>query len=418
MEYEADPAPGSDRRWVIFFVGSANFVLSMFTRVSVTVISVPLSDEMGLTSSELAAVSAAFFHAFALSQIPLGIALQRVGPRLSAAALVCIGLVGTISFSLASAYPGLVVARILMGIGMSGNLMIVLALLAAWFPANRFASLSGSVVSLGVLGNLLAATPLALLSQSIGWRGSFYLVAATQALVGLLFVLISRDSPSQAFNMFLTKSSERSQNLGRFFFTYSYWAISFASFVRYGYFAALQGLWIVPYLSFGLGLGEIESANALLAMGVGYMVSLPISGFVSDRVVRSRKWVIIATLFGLWVVCAFMDFWGNNLSKVELVGALFLFGMFAGPGQIMYAHVKELVSPQYTASAMTAVNLFTVLGAAAMTQLIGTVMPSLPFNVSASVSFSPMWLCGTIALGLAIVFYIFVPESKMFSKRL
>jgi len=389
----------------------------MFTRVSTTVISVPLSEEMGLTSPQLAAVSAAFYYAFAFSQIPLGIALHRVGPRLSAAALVCIGLAGTAFFSLAATYPGLVLARILMGIGMSGNLMIVFALFAVWFPANRFASLSGTVVSVGVLGNLLAATPLALLSQWIGWRGSFYVVAATQALVGFIFVIISRDSPSMPVNLLGSKRPALSQNFGRFFFTYSYWAISFSSFVRYGYFAALQGLWIVPYLTFGLGMGDIESANALLAMGLGYMVSLPVSGFLSDGVVKSRKWVVLAALAGFCLVCVFIDIWGHVLSSWEIIAVLFVLGVFAGPGQIMYAHIKELVSPEYISSAMTAVNLFTVLGAAAMTQLIGFVMPFQPSTLISSLNFSPMWLVGTTSLALACLLYTLVPDSIMFKER-
>jgi MFS family permease len=417
LDYGQDPAPGSSRRWAIFFIGSANFVLSMFTRVSTTVISVPLGDEMGLTSSQLAGVAAAFYYAFAFSQIPLGVALRRIGPRLSAAALVCIGLAGTIFFSIAATYSGLVVARILMGIGMSGNLMIVLALLAAWFPANRFASLSGTVVSVGVLGNLLAATPLALLSQSIGWRGSFYVVAMAQAVVGFVFVLTARDSPTMAYTLLSRDHGTSSRNFGHFFLTYSYWAISFSSFVRYGYFAALQGLWIMPYLAFGLGLGEIESANALLAMGLGYMVSLPISGVLSDRVVKSRKWVVLATLVGFCLLCVVMDVWGHVLVGWGIVLVLFLLGMFAGPGQIMYAHIKELVSPEFTSQAITAVNLFTVLGAAAMTQVIGLVMPSQPSNLNAALNFSPMWLVGIVALALACVFYIRVPESAMFKTR-
>ncbi len=417
MDFYADPAPGSYRRWVIFFLGSVNFVLSMFARVSTTVISVPLSDEMGLTSSQLAAVSAAFFYSFAFSQIPLGVALQTIGPRLSAVALVCIGLIGTIWFSLAAEYLGLVASRILMGIGMSGNLMIVLALLAAWFPVNRFASLSGTVVSVGVLGNLLAATPLALLSQWIGWRASFLLVAATQALVGFLFIVSSRDTPSTAFSLFRLSCTNSLKGVGGLLLTYSYWAISFSSFVRYGFFAALQGLWMMPYLTLGLGMGQIESANALLVMGLGYMVSLPISGFLSDRVVKTRKWVVLTTLSGFCLASIAMALWGKFLSSGEIVMVLFVLGVFAGPGQIMYAHIKELVLPELTSAAMTALNLFTVLGAAAMIQFIAMVMPSQPSNLIGASSFLPMWLVGIIALTLAAILYLFVPDSKIFKEK-
>ncbi|MGB9617142.1 MAG: MFS transporter, partial [Desulfomonilaceae bacterium] len=162
--------------------------------------------------------------------------------------------------------------------------------------------------------------------------------------------------------------------------------------------------------------GEIESANALLAMGVGYMCSLPVSGILSDRIVRSRKWVVLAALAGFCMACVVMELWGAVMSSWGIVAALFALGAFAGPGQIMYAHIKELVSPEFTSQALTAVNLFTVLGAAAMTQLIGLVIPSQPSSLNASLNFSPMWSVGIVALGLACASYLVVPESRLFKK--
>ena len=145
----------------------------MFYRVSTAVISPALVNDLGLSSGQLSDLSAVFFYAFAVSQIPIGVALDRVGSRITMAFLACAAVSGTLIFAMGQTFAHLLIGRILLGIGMSGNLMVLLALLAAWFPVNRFAFLSGVAVSIGAMGNLLAATPLALLSLWIGWRGSF-----------------------------------------------------------------------------------------------------------------------------------------------------------------------------------------------------------------------------------------------------
>jgi sugar phosphate permease len=411
VTYAQDPAPGSYRRWAIFGMGSLNFVLSMFYRVSTTVISPALAQDVGLTSSQLGDLSAAFYYAFAISQIPLGLALDRWGARKSMSCLAFAAVGGALLFALGENLTQLVLARVLLGIGMSGNLMAVLALLAAWFPVNRFGFMSGIVVSVGVLGNLLAATPLALLSQSLGWRGSFLAFGFANALVVLVFVLVTRDTPD---GKRLTHSNRKPllAGLGHLAGMYSYWAISVANFVRYGYFAALQGLWVGPFLINGIGLEEIAAANAVLFMGLGYMISLPVTGFMSDRLVRSRKKVVLPALVCFALLNFSILFWTRDIPYLIVLVSFFGLGFFAAPGQIMYAHIKELIPASIIAQAMTAVNLFTVLGAAVMTQALGMLVAEGSSGMSGPDGFRIIWHVGLITLALVSFLYAWVPDSR------
>ena len=410
MSYFTDPAPGSYRRWAIFVMGSLNFVLSMFYRVSIAVISPALTQDLGLSSAQLGDLSAAFYYSFALSQLPLGLAIDRLGPRISMSFLSVAAVGGALLFAMGKTPGQLILGRVLLGVGMSGNLMVVLALLAAWFPVDRFAFLSGMVVSVGVLGNLLAATPLALLTQTMGWRGSFMAFAAVNAAVVLLFIFVSRDYPPGRV-IHARKSSSLLGGLSQLFRMYNYWAISLGNFVRYGYFAALQGLWVGPFLIFGLGLGEIAAANVVLFMGLGYMASLPISGFLSDRVLRSRKKVVLAALLAYCFLTLSILFWTRETDYWVVLATFFGLGFFAAPGQIMYAHIKELVPSSLNAQAMTAVNLFTVLGAAAMTQLLGLLIEGEPSLICSPDGFKVIWHVGVISLAGASLLYWFVPDS-------
>lgn len=387
----------------------------MFYRVSTAVISPFLVRDLGFTNAQLSDLAAVFFYAFALSQIPIGIALDRLGSRITMFFLALAAVGGALLFALGQTPAHLIIARALLGIGMSGNLMIIYALLAAWFPLDRFAFLGGLLVSIGVAGNLLAATPLTLLTISIGWRTCFLIFAGINATVVATFLLVVKDRPDSSAPIGLNTGSAMA-GLGHLLRMYSYWAISLSQFVRYGFFAALQSLWVAPFLIYGLGFSEITASNAIFFLGLGYMISLPVSGWMSDRVLRSRKAVILGTMWGLCLLSGSVIWWTQTVPVWLVMATLFCLGVAAAPGQIMYAHIKELLPPTMIAQAMTAVNMFTVLGAGVMTHILGFVIGREPSDLTGPSDFSLVWYVGVITVGLACIMYSFVPESPAFKR--
>jgi MFS family permease len=410
MEMFVDPAPGSRRRWAIFVFGSMNFVISMFYRCSTAVISPALVNDLSMTSTQLSHLSAAFYYAFALAQIPLGVALDRIGPRRTMMFLAAAAVGGAVAFASARSVEHLILARALLGIGMCGNMMVLMTLLAAWFPVNRFAFLSGLAISVGALGNLIAATPLALLTVSIGWRASFLLFAAINAVVVTTFILVAKDSPNGE-GADLPKPQSLVTGLSRLIHMYSYWAISMTGFVRYGYYAALQSLWFGPFLITGMSLNEIQAGNALLALGIGYMVGLPFWGRISDKIAKTRKWVVLPTLMFFCLVSASFLLWNQSVPYAVILLTFFVLGFTNAPGQILYAHIKELLPTNMIAQAMTSVNLFTMLGVGAMIHVLGYFLVDDPSKLVDVASFQPLWIVGVIALTIVCALYSQVPDS-------
>ncbi len=407
----ADPAPGSYRRWAIFWIGSLNFVVSMFYRVSTAVISPALIRDLDFTSAQLSDLSAVFFYSFALSQLPIGVAMDRLGPRKTMSILALIGIAGASLFAIGRTPNELIISRALLGIGMGGNLMVPLALLAVWFPVNRFAFLTGSVVSIGSLGNLFAATPLAMMSLSLGWRETFVIFAAINAIGVASFLLVARDRPDGS--TFLTETSgSLTAGLRHIFGMYSYWAISMASFVRYGYMAALQGLWAVPFLVYGLGLGEIDASNAILCLAIGQIICLPVSGWASDKVFRSRKKVVLAHMILSAMLILSFAWWTLSVPFWWIFVSFFALGFILAPGNVVYSHIKELVSPSIISQAMTALNLFTILGAGLLTHVLGLVIGAEPSVLADPADFRGIWYVGAIAFSVVILPYMRVPDSQ------
>lgn len=250
----------------------------------------------------------------------------------------------------------------------------------------------------------------------IGWRESFLIFALTNAAVVLFFIAVVKDRPAAAARAG-RKSRSPTRDLVRLARMPAYWVISLANFVRYGYIAALQGLWAGPFLIYGLGFGEIAAGNAILCMGLGYMVGLPLSGSLSDRVMRSRKKVALAAMvsFCLFTVLAIPLTQATGLWVVFLV--FFGMGLSAGPGNILYAHMKELLPRSMTAQAMTSVNLFTVLGAGIMTHLLSLVIGREPSDLAGPEDFRAIWYVGIVSLALVCLLYAFVPDSKALRER-
>jgi MFS family permease len=179
------------RRWIIFIIATSHFFLSQFYRASNAVIAPQLIRDLSLDTAGLGLMSAAFFYGFAIAQIPISLLLDKVGPRLMMTALSLLGILGALVFSMADALGIGLVGRILLGIGMACNLMGTFKLLTEWFEPLIFATLTGVVVSIGTFGNMIAATPLVVLVEQMGWRHSFQLIAGINLMLTvMLFVLL------------------------------------------------------------------------------------------------------------------------------------------------------------------------------------------------------------------------------------
>ena len=160
----------------VFFLFTLGYFLSYFYRSANAVLAKDLSQELGLGPAELGFMTSLFYLAFAAAQLPLGGLLDRVGPRAVTPALLLVAALGSVVFGLAQSFAVLALGRALIGVGMAAALMGSMKAFSLWFPRN-YATVSTLLVGLGATGGLMAATPLALLKEALGWRGVFLLGA-------------------------------------------------------------------------------------------------------------------------------------------------------------------------------------------------------------------------------------------------
>ncbi|HWV41813.1 MFS transporter [Pseudorhodoplanes sp.] len=353
------------------------YMVSQFLRNSVGVIAPNLATELNLSASEVGLLSSVFFFSFAAAQIPLGVALDRYGPR--RCMLVCAGIaiVGTLMFAAVASPFWLTVARVLMGLGSSCYLMAPLALYAKRFPPDRFATLVGVQLGLGTVGTLLATAPFAFAVALIGWRMSFVVIAGMVVAAAILVSVVVKDDKDGTPRARETLRDSLKGTLAAIRVP-SFWPVFAVQLASYSSFVVVVGLWGGPYLTHIYGYSLTERGNmlfvAVLAQIVGSMLWGP-----SDRLFNSYK---IPILIGLLLTAA-------TLGLAAIVGifspiALFLWfvaiGLFPAVLSVVIANGKSLFPPVLVGRGMTLMNMGTMGGVFVSQSVTGAVIDLFPIT--------------------------------------
>lgn len=363
IEVTAVPPAPLPRGAAIGLVGTLAtiYLVSQFLRNSVGVIAPDLAAEIGLTAGEIGLLSSAFFFAFAAAQIPLGVALDRYGPKICMLVCAVVAIAGAGAFALATTPTDLVVARVLMGIGSSCYLMAPLALYARRFPPDRFTQLAGIQIGLGTFGTLLVTAPLAWASATIGWRTTFLVVAGVMLAFGLLVAVVVRDgrgdgSPG-AHHETLRESIAGVLDAMRM---PSFVPLFLMHLTSYSSYVLIVGLWGGPYLTHVYGYGLTARGDLLLVPTVTNIVGTMVWGH-AQRVLGGYKLLVLA---GSLLTAATLGLlgWSGKPSEGALTILLAALGFSAAYLPVLIAHGRNLMPPRLVGRGMTLLNMGTMGG--------------------------------------------------------
>lgn len=353
----------------------AIYTISQFLRNSVGVIAPDLAHELGLAASDIGFLSSAFFFAFALAQLPLGVALDRFGPRLCLLCCAGIALVGAAVFALASSTGGLILGRALLGLGCSAAFVAPLALYARRFPADRFATLVGLQLGLGTGGTLLATAPLAYSAAEFGWRATFLGVGVVTLLAGLLIAVVVKDErPAEGVPR--ESLSETVAGVLAVFRTPSVGRLFLLSLTGYSTFALVVGLWGGPYLAHVYGYSLQERGALLLLPALAQIIGALAWG-PTDRLLGSYKRPVLigalSTCAALAVVAAVGKF-----SPAGLIVWLVGFGFLSAYLPVSIAHGKSLFPPHLVGRGITLLNMGSMGGVFLSQAITGALIDIFP----------------------------------------
>ena len=355
----ARPAPSSlflvSRIFLPFALG---YYLSYLLRTVNAVISPDLTRELGLNAADLGLLTSTYFFAFGLAQIPVGIALDRYGPRRVEAALLLITALGGVLFATGDSLPTLASARGLIGLGVAACLMAGLKGFTLWFPREKLASMTGYIMSCGALGAVTASAPLEAALPFLGWRGAFWVVAALAAGIAALIFLAMPEKDEGTHRVDLQSAL---RGVGEVMTAGRFWSFSGQSAFFTGGFMALQGLWAVPWLMEVNGYSRAVAADHLFWLNIGML-----AGQLSIGTWAMRLAARGITPLRLMQVGLFLTMVVEGLIIAEAGSTLVLWcvlGIVSATGAQMYGVVAGLFPLHLTGRVTTSINLMAFIGA-------------------------------------------------------
>ena len=363
-EKEKEPrAPAHPLQRLALFgwaTGALFFFYAWILRVAPSVMIDELMRDFAVGAAAVGHLSAFYFYGYAGMQIPVGLLMDRFGPRrlMTVAALGCAA--GCLLFALAPTLWALSLGRFVIGATAAFSLVGAMTVAGQWFPPARFALLSGLAMMLGMAGGVFGQAPLRLLVDQFDWRQASLALAGGGVLLALAVVVTVRDRvrPSGSLRQVMAGLGQVGRNRQT-------WLIALAGLGTTGPLLGFAGLWGVPYLVLTQGLDRTAAAGVTSMVFIGWGVGAPVIGWLSDRIGR-RKPPFVAGLVLTAVAMAGLA-WAPGLPLWAVSVLCFLCG-FGGSAQIVgFAAVRELNPPAAGGAALGIVN-GVVTGAGALYQ--------------------------------------------------
>ncbi len=357
----------------LFLPFASGYFLSYLFRTVNAVVGPILSRELELGPADLGMLTSAYFIAFGAVQLPLGLALDRFGPRRVEAALLLIAASGAAVFAGGETIGALAIGRGLIGLGVSACLMAAFKSFAQWFPLERQASLTGWIMTSGTLGALVASAPLDAILHFATWRQVFAGLAVITAGVSIWIFLRVPDKPATAPAQTL---SELLDGIRHVLVSRHFWRFASIAFAQIGGFMAVQSLWCSAWLIHVNGYSRSEAASHIAAMSAGMVVAYFLIGLLSARL--TRKGIGTTTLLGGGLSLALLTLFMIIVQATDHHYLLWIaYGTFSSTGTLNYAATAAGFPVSLSGRANTILNLLAFLGAFSLQWGMGALIESL-----------------------------------------
>jgi MFS family permease len=290
-----ETASGGMRRLLTILIPFAlGFLISNLYRSVNAVIAPSLSADLALNPTDLGFLAGVYFLASAACQLPLGSVLDRFGPFNAQVGLLAAAALGCLVFALSDRFELLVLARLMMGAGAAGGLMVAFNAVVLWYPAERRPLTNSFVLTAGGLGAIIATTPIDFLLRFADWRGIFVIFAGLTIFIAVYTAVAGRGWPYAAQQP--VDTTRPTEGFATVWSDPVFWRIAPIAATTMGVSLAFQGLWAGPWLRDVAGFSSDAIARGLFVMAVAMTAGFLVTGFIAQ--VASRRGVSLA-----FVVC-------------------------------------------------------------------------------------------------------------------
>jgi MFS family permease len=367
---------------VVWSIPAIFYVFAFFLRSSPAVMTTELMHSFGIGARDLGTLSAFYFYAYVLMQIPTGMLIDSLGPRKLLIFCAISAAAGTFLFGATGSFALACAGRAIVGGATAAAWLVILKLATHWFPSRRFAMISGLGLLIGNIGALTAQVPLRLLVENFSWRTVVTASAAVILGVAVLAWVFVRNDPSQrgyrsyAPPQIQKQTSTSLAQLGagfkRIFAFRNTWLIFFAQGGLAGPIMTFTGLWGPPFLKARFAIPSTTAAAVCSVMIVCWAGASPLFGALSDKL-GSRKPLYVAGCLVSAAGWATM-FYVTSLPLPVFVAVAALTSVACGAVILGFAYGKESVPVQYLGTVSGAINIGNMIGPTLLQPGIGRIL--------------------------------------------
>lgn len=371
-----DGGPSVLRRVLVVFTPFAlGYFLSFLFRTVNAVIADELTASLGVTAAGLGFLTSAYFIAFGLFQPPLGLLLDRFGPRRVESALLLVAAAGAALFALGHDLPTLALARAMIGLGVSACLMAALTANVMWWPRERLPTINGLFLACGGLGAVFATTPVRLLLGFTDWRGLFFgIAAATVAVAILLFTVVPERRAAGAGTLTVGALLRGTATVFR---SRTFWTLAPSCAAIQGAFLAYISLWAGPWLRDVEGMDRLAVATHLQHAAVAMVAGFALFGMIADAARRIGLTPPMVQTIGVSIAILTQGAMALDLGVPPLIGWT-LYSFFASASVMGYSLLTQRFPAELAGRVNTAVNLLMFIVAFTLQPAIGWALGHFP----------------------------------------
>lgn len=364
--------------WIVWFLGASFFFYKYLVQVSPSVMTTDLMHAFNVNGTGLGNLSACYFYAYLIMQIPVGMLLDKFSPRYLTSLAILICGISTFVFAQAHSLTLACFARAAIGFGAAFAAVSCFKSATLWFTPQRFALISGMCMTAAMLGAVFGQVPLSLLVQTFDWRIALEIIGGLGVMLSLIYVLTVRDKqpekPHTDIPVTNPKPTSGFANLWRILKSKQAWLLSLYSGLAFAPVSVFGGLWGVPFLQQAHQLSPSQAAWAISWIFIGFAVGAPLLGWMSDWVGRRKPIMTFGTLLAL--VTLITVIYGSNKSLILLSTLLFCFGFGASGFFTSFAMIREVFPILLAATVLGFMNTFDSICEALSEPLVGFALDS------------------------------------------
>lgn len=357
---------------IVCAIGAFFYCYEFVLRIIPGALQSELSAAFGhISATTFGKLSAFYYFAYSPMQMPVGMLMDRFGPRrlLTFACLCC--TFGSYMFTDTSSIFIAGSGRFLIGFGSSFAFVGVLSLATRWLPRRYFSLVAGLITTLGMLGLVYGEVKITDIAVNVGWHHVLSLMVTIGAVLTVLIFLVVRDGP-RGHVTHKHPLPEFFANVWDVLSSSQVWLIGLVGACLYTSLSVFGELWGKSYLEQAHHLTKVEAARTISAMFLGWAVGAPIAGYFSDRTGRRVLPLVVGAVMSL--VCISLVLYWPGLSYTSLNILLFFYGVFSATEIIVFIMAKENSGAQLSGTVFAAVNMIVTLGGVIFQPLVGTLL--------------------------------------------